>query len=123
MNTMELDLLISEARRKRERIDKAIESVNNAAKLYRDLSVDPDYSNSERDDWLTKHRDAIKTSFRLEGEMHVVLGDLRRLLDERVDAEEAQDGRARLFNCVRQVVSTSNVVPMPFPADHSPEAA
>jgi hypothetical protein len=123
MNTMELDLLIADARRNRERLDRAIDSLKTASKLYRDLSVDPDYTPSEQREFVRKHTDAVISMQRLEVEMRGVLVDLIRLRDQKVDAQDTGAGHARLFNCVRQVVSTSNVVAIPFPADHSPEAA
>lgn len=126
MNAMELQLLIADRMRARERLVAQRSTQWGAAETFRAEACEPGHSSMERREMRFREIACRGICQRIDNELWAVDSELRKLKQSLAKLEEAADTKAahdEFFNRVRQVVKTTNVVPLPFPADNTPEAA
>lgn len=126
MTAAELLILINDTTKARERLMARRQTVSDAAETARGQAAEPGHSPAARRAIRTQQIEALGACQRIDNELWAVDSEIRRLKRLLADAEFAADSkteRDEFFNRVRQIVRTDNVVALPFPADHSPEAA
>lgn len=116
MNATEIEILLVDHAKRRERLMARRAALWNSAEELRAKCADPGHPSWDRRAMRNEEISARMACQRIDHEVWVLDSEVAKL------KREGQDEHAAMFNRVRQVVATTNVVALPFHVD-SPEAA
>ncbi len=125
MDATEIQISIASAQQRRDRLVAQRATKWDAAETYRGQACEPRQSSLARRELRFKEIAARAACQHIDNQLWAVDVELRRLKSERDSIEAASDVAAdhnEFFNRVRQIVATSNVVPLPV-ASNEPEVA
>ena len=125
MNAAEITILLRDKELERQRTSDRRQTVSDTAETARGQAAEPGQSMSDRRTLRLKQIQCLGLVQRLDNELWRLDSEIRALKRRRADLEASADRAAdqdEFFNRVRQVVSISNVVALPFHSN-TPEAA